>query len=293
MPEETPLSLRLLYCYAREDRHWPEEIDRRFSNLKRQCRIISQLDGELVPGIGQKARYLSRLPETHVVLLLLSPYFKKVASFWDDICHESWAVRWLGGCRVVALLLEPGYGDEAPFSTRDVLPRTARPLIDWRDAEPVDPLHVFPGDVKPLTTWQSQDSAFQEIEGGMRDIIEKQWLARGDYYRLDGGGTLDTKALAAYNETLRLNPSISRAWHGKAYALVGLQRYNEAVEAANEAIRLNSFYAWSWFIKGIALANLKRYDGAIGAYNEALMLDPWNEDFQRERLKALQDRMNG
>jgi tetratricopeptide (TPR) repeat protein len=266
--EESVQSLKMLYCYAHEDRQWPEEIDLHLSDLKRQCHIISQFDGELFPGAERKEQLLAQLPNTDLVLLLISAHFRKVEAFWDEISHEAWAVRWLGGCRVIALLLESVDWSDAPFASREILPTDAR----------------------PLTEWQSREQAFHNIEQGMRVAIEHQWLARGDLLRNEGGGCEDEKALAAYDEALRLNPSVKQAWYGKAHVLNGLKRYEEALSACDEALRLVPAFSWVWYAKGRVFATLNRHEEALHAYDEALQLDPSDRNawyWKGKALKAL------
>jgi hypothetical protein len=115
MPEESVQSLKMLYCYASEDRQWPKERDLQLSNLKRQCPIISQFDGELFPNAERKEQLLAQLSETDFMLLLVSRHVQKVEAFWDEISHEVWAVQWLGGCRGVVLLRESVDWNHAPF----------------------------------------------------------------------------------------------------------------------------------------------------------------------------------
>ena len=117
MSEESAHSLTMLYCYASGDRQWVEEIDHHLSTLKRQCSLLSRFDGELVSSTEHKEQLLDRFEESALVLLLLSGHFKKVAAFWDELSHASWRLQWLGGCRVVVLLLEPIDWNDAPFPT--------------------------------------------------------------------------------------------------------------------------------------------------------------------------------
>ncbi len=279
MPEEAIPSLNMLYCYAPEDRQWAEEIDGHLRDLKRQCHIISRFDGALLANARQKEHVLALFPQTDLVLLLVSPRLHQVESFWNEISHESWDLRWLGGCRVVVLLLEPVAWKHAPFACREVLPRESTPSMEWQKPDLVDHLEVFPRDVRPFSEWPSQDLAFQNIEQWMRVTIERQWLARGDNLRDEGGGFLP--ALAAYDEALRLNPLVEQAWYGKAHVLTELQRYEEALHACDEAQRLDPANVWVRYVKGNALAGLKRDVEALEAYDEAIRLDPafhpaWN-----------------
>ena len=133
MPEEPLQSLNMLYCYAPEDRQWVEEIDLHLKDLKDQCQIISQFDGELFPGTERREKLLAQFPDTDLVLLLISAHFRKVEAFWDEISHESWAIQWLGWCRVIPFLLEHVAWSIAPFASREVLPRDVRSFTEWRN----------------------------------------------------------------------------------------------------------------------------------------------------------------
>lgn len=242
MSEESAHSLKMLYCYASGDWQCVEEIDLHLSNLKHQCSLISRFDRELVSSTEQKEQLLARFEESDLVLLLLSGHFKKVAAFWDELSHASWRLRWLVGCRVIALLLEPIDWNDVPFTAREIIPRSTRPLIEWQDSGPVDSVQVFPADIRPLMEWSSQELAFQQIEQEIHIAVEKQWLARGDYLRdyMDD----EEEALASYDEALRLNPSVRNSWYGKAHVLNVLERYHEALHACDEALRIDPMYFW-------------------------------------------------
>jgi hypothetical protein len=270
MSEKAVQSLKMLYCYAAEDQQWSEKIDLQLNDLKHRCHIFSFFDGELLPGIERKQVLLAQLPTMDLVLLLISAHFKKTSAFWNEISHETWAVQWLGGCRVIALLLEPVDWNNTPFAVRDVIPRKTNLVTDWRQPEPVAPLEVFPSDVKPVTEWQNQEQAFHTIKQNMLLVIEKQWLAKGDFHLTHGAGYEDKEALAAYNEALRLNLSITNAWYGKAHVLNRLKRYEEALAASNEALQLDPTFAWAWHTKGEALKALGQWRAAQQAKHKAL-----------------------
>src|SRR5690242_7213342 len=123
MEEASTPPLKLLYCYAPEDRQWPEIIDTQLSDLKRQHQIISRFDGELVPTPEQRAHLLALFREMDLVLLLVSPHFQAVESFWQALCQESvktyYWLGWPGGCRAVAFVLEPVAWTHALALARD------------------------------------------------------------------------------------------------------------------------------------------------------------------------------
>lgn len=317
-------ALNLLYCYAPEDRQWPESIDTQLSALKRQHQITSRFDGELTPNPDQKAHLLALFEDMDVVLLLISPHFQAVESFWQELCLESakmYYMRRLGGCRVVVFVLEPVAWNHAPAEAREIWPREGVPPRAEQIEQPVNPLTVFPADVKPLSLWPSLEQAFEQIAQWLRVTIEQLWLAKGYIYRDMGGSRMAHASLAAYEEALRLNPLLAGAWDGKAInlierrrreeaiekwqrrhpemkdpwtgkppILIGPKLYEEALEAIEEELRLDPTYFWAWNTKAYLLASLNRYEEALQAIDAFLQgnrgdADAWFK--KREILKAM------
>ena len=117
---------------------------------------------------------------------------------------------------------------------------------------------------------------------------------RGWAYAHHGQGEFD-KAIADYNEALRLNPKLTlvannRWWANKhlrdraaakncllqGNAHIKQREFEKAVADCSEAIRLNPNLALAYNSRGWAYAHTvePQYDKAIADYNEALRLDP-------------------
>jgi len=74
----------------------------------------------------------------------------------------------------------------------------------------------------------------------MPDAQARQ-LAEGHYYAaldLMADGQLD-KAVQAYQESIKTDPTFTEAMHGLARALQDLQRYDEAIEVANKIAQID------------------------------------------------------
>ncbi len=80
------------------------------------------------------------------------------------------------------------------------------------------------------------------------------------------------KALAAYEQALRLNFTDADAYKGKGKALYELGRYNEALQAFERAISLDPKPV-TYVRKGDVLYKLGRYNDSLIAYQQALRLD--------------------
>lgn len=82
------------------------------------------------------------------------------------------------------------------------------------------------------------------------------------------------KALAAYEQAIRLDPASVAAWIGKGRSFNALSRSQEALVAFEQAIGLDARSALAYTEKGLSLEqDLGRYKEALVAYEQALHLD--------------------
>ncbi len=82
------------------------------------------------------------------------------------------------------------------------------------------------------------------------------------------------RAIADYNEAIRLNPQLALAFNSRGNAWAEKKEYDHAIADYNEAIRLNPQYSHAFSNRGNAWSYKKDYDRAIADYNEAIRLDP-------------------
>jgi len=80
----------------------------------------------------------------------------------------------------------------------------------------------------------------------------------------------------------------NKLWNNKGYALSRLGRYREAVTAYNQAIAIDENYTTALINKGDALYQLGEYQASVSAYSNALRTDPNNTD-ATEGLKRAQE----
>jgi hypothetical protein len=128
-------TLKLFFCYAREDKALRDELDRHLSLLKHHKHITTWYDREITPGSEWEKEIDTHLDSAHIILLLVSPDF--LAS---DYCYGIEMKRALerheaGTARVIPIILRPVYWKGALFSHLQVLPTDARPVTNWPDRD--------------------------------------------------------------------------------------------------------------------------------------------------------------
>lgn len=82
------------------------------------------------------------------------------------------------------------------------------------------------------------------------------------------------EVIHAYDEALRLDPDLAKAYNNRGNAKGRLRRYKEAIADYDEAIRLDSDYAYAYNNRGNAKSLLGLYKEAIADHDKAIRLDP-------------------
>ena len=91
------------------------------------------------------------------------------------------------------------------------------------------------------------------------------------------------EALYSYDKSLELcldNDKDSNTWASKGNTLLGLQRYEEAIECYNNALKLNENNPIVLNNKGVAYMELDDFNNAIKCFRKVLVMYPDNPDAQ-------------
>lgn len=82
------------------------------------------------------------------------------------------------------------------------------------------------------------------------------------------------KALAEFNEAVRLDPSNAKFYNDRGYAWMRKKDCDKALTDYNEAIRLNPKLGMAYYNRAAVWRIKKDYDKAIADHKEAIRLDP-------------------
>jgi tetratricopeptide (TPR) repeat protein len=116
--------------------------------------------------------------------------------------------------------------------------------------------------------------------------LDKESLAiaynnRGNAY--DDKGQSD-KALADYDQAIRLSPAFSEAFYNRAFARHRLGQYEQALQDYDRVLFLEPDLASGYFNRSFTQAALGRYDRAVADVGKALQLSPGNAKYQEQLL---------
>ena len=81
------------------------------------------------------------------------------------------------------------------------------------------------------------------------------------------------QALASNITKIKQNDGLLYTYQGKAYSLIQLEKFNDAVQAVDQGLAIYPKDPILWNNKGYALFKLGKYADAIAAYDQALVID--------------------
>ena len=143
--------LKVFYSYSHRDEGLRNELAKHLTLLERQGLIAEWHDRKIGPGRKWEGQIDIHLKEADFLLFLVSADF--IAS---DYCYDVELSRAMkrheaGEACVIPIILRP---------------------VDWEGA-PFAKLQALPRDAKPVTSWENQDEAFQDISQAIRRKIEE------------------------------------------------------------------------------------------------------------------------
>jgi tetratricopeptide (TPR) repeat protein len=299
-------TVKLFFCYAREDKTLRDELEQHLSFLKRQKLITTWYDREITPGSEREKEIDTHLNSSDIILLLVSPGFMD-SDYCDIEMKRALKRHEKGTTHVIPIILRPVNYEDTPFSSLSM---------------------ILPTNAKPITTWPNRDQAYSDIAENIRkvtlEILANQWRDEGDSWRAQQEYE---QALAAYEQAIRFNPSDTMSYDRKGRVLVNLHRFEEAVAAFEQAlktideaiildtekaehhyhrghllvqlgkivdVKIEDFLANDnipdddyHYHKDYLLEQLERYEKALAAFNEAINLDPKKSEFHYYKGRLL------
>jgi tetratricopeptide (TPR) repeat protein len=95
--------------------------------------------------------------------------------------------------------------------------------------------------------------------------------------------------IAAYNQSIQLNPQDPEVQHWRGNLLLALGRYEEAVGAYNQALQTCPTQPRLWCCLAAALAKLRRYREVVSCFDRVIQLQPQSHTHWYWRARALSE----
>ena len=115
----------------------------------------------------------------------------------------------------------------------------------------------------------------------LKDPEEWNDLAGAIFDRGDFQATIDF-----LDFLLELEPEEQSYKFNKLGPLSKMKRYDAVAELAEELVESMPDFVPGWMVRGIALLGLERYEEAIESFDQAILLDPTNSEAQNMKLRT-------
>ena len=143
-------SVKVFYCYAREDDTLCMELNKHLMALKQRGWISSWNEQEILAGMEREHEIDVHLSSADIILLLVSSDFMNSEYCYSIGMQEAMKRHETGEAVVIPIILRP---------------------VDWQDT-PFGKLQALPTAGKPITIWPNRDEALLVVEQGIRAAVK-------------------------------------------------------------------------------------------------------------------------
>ena len=247
--------LKGFITYAHKNTMAKDELIMRLAVMQQRNELVTWHDAEMTGGDKWREEIFKHLADSDILLYLVS-----AASLASENCNKELAEAVSSDIRIIPIILEH---------------------CDWKHHQ-LSGFQAFPNRGKPISEWEREDKAWQDVVNGIRKVVEEmqvdfqngtlpEWIfQQGNFLMMLG--QID-KAIEAYSHAIELNPNNVFAYNNRGVAYAVKDNYDPALEAFNKAIELNPNYAEAYNNRGIAFEREGDFDRAIADHNTAIKLN--------------------
>ncbi|SRR6266487_953665 len=150
LPIDSRKSIKVFIGYAHTDKKLCLKLEEHLSSLKHSEKITIWCDQEIPAGANWEDQINTHLNEADVILLLVSRSFIASKYCWSKEVQMALKRHEDGNARVIPIILRH---------------------VSWQDT-PLGKLQALPAGGKPVTKWNDQDEAFENVVRGIRKVVE-------------------------------------------------------------------------------------------------------------------------
>ena len=149
--ETKPRGKKIFISYSQNDKALLQEFLAHLSPLKRNGKISSWHDREILPGDEWDGTIKEELQTADIILLMISAAFLSTDYIWDVEIAVAMERHARGNARVIPIFLKPCKWEDAPFSK----------------------LNGLPSKGKPVSSHSDRDEAWLEVVNGIARVLDK------------------------------------------------------------------------------------------------------------------------
>jgi hypothetical protein len=178
-PTESEASIKVFVSYSHADQELCKKLEDHLSSLKYSGKITIWQDQEIPPGATWGDQIYTQLNNADLILLLISASFIASKYCWSKEVEIALQRHKDGNARVVPIILKP---------------------VHWQDT-PLGQLQALPTGAKPVTRWNDQDDAFEDVVSGIRKVVEDLRVTLREQYQKRWQS--ESKDISDYNQYLQ------------------------------------------------------------------------------------------
>jgi tetratricopeptide (TPR) repeat protein len=148
------------------------------------------------------------------------------------------------------------------------------------------------GWISKVMTLRNLDRIDEAVEAYRQGIEKAPALRDPDEWNDLAGAIYDRgdyqAAIVFLDFLLTLEPEESSYKFNKLGPLSKLKRYDAVVDLAEELIESMPDFVPGWMVRGIALLGLERYEEAVESFDQAILLDPTGNEAREMKKRTLE-----
>ena len=237
--------LKGFITYAHKNTTAKDELIMRLDVMQQQNKLVTWHDAEMIGGDKWREEIFKHLADSDILLYLVS-----AASLASKNCNKELAEAVSSDIRIIPIILEH---------------------CDWKHHQ-LSEFQAFPDKGKPISEWQLEDKAWQDVVNGIRKTVDKMQA------QVDSSSKTSEKELRAELAFQQ----------GSVFIMIG--QMNKAIEAYSRAIELYPNNPATYNNRGVAYYIKGDYDRVIVDYTKVIELKPDDAKAYYNRGKIYQEK---
>ena len=152
---------KVFISYSHADQELRRKLEEHLSSLRYSNEIVIWHDQEVLAGADLDQQITTQLDEADLILLLISSSFIASEYYWNKEVQAALQRYKAEKVEIIPIILKPA---------------------DWQHT-PLGHLKALPSGDKPVTQWDDQDAALNDVAQGIRRVVEKLQITKQNSFK--------------------------------------------------------------------------------------------------------------